>query len=71
MFIYRFDIINSNGDSTGKTNVVKYFKEIRNYSIKYPNLPCLKINSKSNNPIAIPIEVSIILYYYILLLPSS
>lgn len=48
-------------------NVVQYFKEVRNYTMKYPNLPCLSAGqgtSGSFKVIAIPIEVNIVLYYY-------
>jgi len=46
-------------------NVVQYFKIVRNYIIKYPNLPCLHVGNV-NKKTAIPIEVNN--YYNILLL---
>lgn len=38
-------------------NVVQYFKIVRNYIIKYPNLPCLHVGNV-NKKTAIPIEVN-------------
>ncbi|XP_027849145.2 protein argonaute-2-like isoform X2 [Aphis gossypii] len=37
-------------------NVVQYFKIVRNYIIKYPNLPCLHVGNV-NKKTAIPIEL--------------
>jgi len=39
-------------------NVVQYFKLVRNYVIKYPNLPCLHVGPV-NKKNAVPIEVNI------------
>lgn len=48
-------------------NVVQYYKMVRNYIIKYPNLPCLHVGN-IDKKIAVPIEVN---KYYNILLPNS
>lgn len=48
-----------NKDAKTKTlSVLQYFKMTRNYTIKYPNLPCLHVGNV-NKKTAIPIEVNI------------
>lgn len=43
-----------------KLTVSQYYKLVRNYTIKYPNLPCLHVGNIAKKT-AIPIEV--VLYF--------
>lgn len=56
-FIFSFETKRDLKNSS-KMNVVQYFKLVRNYVIKYPNLPCLHVGLVDKK-IAIPIEVNI------------
>lgn len=61
---YSFDMEHPN-KQVSRISVVQYFKRYRNYNIKYPKLPCLQVGNVSKN-IALPIEVSIFVAYYII-----
>lgn len=52
-------------DDNKKLNVVQYFKNNRNYTIRYPNLPCLHVGNV-NKKTAIPIEVMAYIIIYII-----
>ncbi|XP_050530868.1 protein argonaute-2-like isoform X2 [Daktulosphaira vitifoliae] len=50
-----FEIQDQNGNKQ-KINVVQYFKTMRNYTILYPNLPCLHVGNVAKQN-AVPIEL--------------
>lgn len=46
-----------------KISVYQYFKEAKNYTIKYPDLPCLWIGNRMKN-IHVPLEVNLIFFNF-------
>lgn len=54
---YRFEMENPSKGGKHIISVEKYFKLVRNYTIKYPNLPCLHVGNVEKKT-AVPIEVS-------------
>lgn len=61
-FFFSFEMETNNMKK--KVNVVQYFKSVRNYTILYPNLPCLHVGNIAKKT-AIPMEVNIFLYLFI------
>lgn len=66
LFSFNKSIGQSKGRQNIKVSVVQHFKKTYNYDIKYPNLPCLDVSDYNNRKWAIPIEVNICGYIFII-----